>query len=764
MLPQSVTNTVARAEQLFRAGRLDEMEGLCRSLLEESPQGADAALGEVHRFLALSAYTRGQFAEAVAQVQKALVLLPHEAAAHDNLSLFLAALGKPVDAEAAARQAVALMPGLANGWHNLGRALLMQKRFADAEPALREAIVLSPNNADVWNNLAAVLEQRRREPEAVVALQRALQLRPDFPLARQNLTRLQTVRPPSVRPASAPPRSSLLPASCAADENNLGAQLLAQGRFGVAEAAFRRALALEPDLVEPTFNLGKVLLLRQKFDEAEPLFHKVLQKRPNWAEAHYHLGLLYGGKKRLTDAEVSYRRALELEPKHMPALNNLGAGVLNNQGRIAEARAVYQQALALAPDNASCHSNMLLNEQYAPGITLASLAAVHAEWQRKFEEPLRSSWRPIAPRTDVNGVLRLGFVSGDFILHPVGLFLAPVLQRLDPAKFFTVCYASQEQNDEQTRRLSKSAGLWRWVWEMCDEALAEQIRSDDIDLLIDLAGHTGRNRLQTFARRPAPVQLTWMGYVGTTGLHAIDYLIADRFEVPAAAEHHFTEKVLRLPDDYVCYEPPAYAPAVGPLPALAAGHITFGSFNNTAKVNPELVAVWAEVLRRVPGSRLLLKYHWLSDAGLCKRLTEQFAGEGIPADRLELQGSSKHTHQLDQYNRVDIGLDTFPYGGGLTTLEASWMGVPVITSPGDTFASRHSLSHLSNAGLTETITQTQSEYVELAVQLANDLPRLAELRATRRPRMAASPVCDLDRFAANFADLLTRIPRTASAG
>jgi predicted O-linked N-acetylglucosamine transferase (SPINDLY family) len=197
------------------------------------------------------------------------------------------------------------------------------------------------------------------------------------------------------------------------------------------------------------------------------------------------------------------------------------------------------------------------------------------------------------------------------------------------------------------------------------------------------------------------------------------------------------------------------------VPALAAGHITFGSFNNTAKINPEVVALWGEVLRRVPGSRLLLKYHWLNDAGLCRRLTDQFAAEGISADRLELQGSTQHAHQLVQYNRVDIGLDPFPYAGGLTTLEASWMGVPVLTCPGETFASRHSLSHLSNAGLTETITASRSAYVELAVQLANDLPRLSELRATRRPRMAASPVCDLDRFAASFADLLRQIPCTA---
>jgi predicted O-linked N-acetylglucosamine transferase (SPINDLY family) len=254
-----------------------------------------------------------------------------------------------------------------------------------------------------------------------------------------------------------------------------------------------------------------------------------------------------------------------------------------------------------------------------------------------------------------------------------------------------------------------------------------------------------------------------MGYVGSTGLTALDYLLADRFHVPVGAEKHYVEKVLRLPDGYLCYEAPPYAPPVGPLPALAAGQVTCAAFHNPAKITPLVVATWAEVLRQVPTARLVLKSHWLDDAGLRQRLPEAFAGHGIAAGRLGLLGNSGHRQQLEQYQRVDLALDTFPYSGGLTTCEACWMGVPVVTCPGETFASRHSLSHLSNAGLAETITRDRADYVATAVRLAGDLPRLAQLRSGLRQRLARSPLCDADRFAGQLAAALGQAWRDSCA-
>jgi predicted O-linked N-acetylglucosamine transferase (SPINDLY family) len=352
--------------------------------------------------------------------------------------------------------------------------------------------------------------------------------------------------------------------------------------------------------------------------------------------------------------------------------------------------------------------------------------------------------------------LRLGLVSADLGRHPVGYFLLRAVEHLDPHQAAVVCYSNRVHHDDLTARFRATASAWHEVAGWSDERLAEQIRADHIDLLFDLAGHTFRNRLLVFARKPAPVQLSWLGYVGTTGLAATDYLLADRYHVPPAAEPHYRERVLRLPNGYACYEPPAYAPPVGPLPAQQPGAVTFGCFNNPAKLNAEVIAVWARLLARLPRARLVLKYKGLDDPAMARRLTERFASHRVGPGRVECRGQSPHTELLAAYHGIDVALDPFPYSGGLTTCEALWMGVPVLTCPGETFAGRHSLSHLSNVGLTETVVRDHDEYVELGVALAHDLPRLADLRARLRGQMAASPLCDGPRFAAHLMQVLRK--------
>jgi predicted O-linked N-acetylglucosamine transferase (SPINDLY family) len=382
-------------------------------------------------------------------------------------------------------------------------------------------------------------------------------------------------------------------------------------------------------------------------------------------------------------------------------------------------------------------------------VTLAGLAEAHAQWELRHAAPLRATWRRFANMPDSERPLRLGFVSADFARHPVGTFLVRVLESIDPSACTTFCYSDRVQADAMTRRIAAACGTWRESWTLDDRALAEQIRADGIDILFDLAGHTGQ-RLLVFARKPAPIQATWIGYVGTTGLAAIDYLFADRFHVPPGSEAYYRERVLRLPDGYVCFDPPADAPAVGPLPAVANGYLTFGCFNNTAKVSPQVVALWAEVLTRIPGSRLMLKYHWLRDDRTRNRYIALFAQSGIDPARLDFTGGVAPAEVFGAYNQVDVALDPFPYSGGLTTCEALWMGVPVLTWPGETFASRHSLSHLANVGLEELVAPSREDYVARAVEWAVNLDWLAELRAGLRARVAASPLCDGPRFAANL--------------
>ena len=342
---------------------------------------------------------------------------------------------------------------------------------------------------------------------------------------------------------------------------------------------------------------------------------------------------------------------------------------------------------------------------------------------------------------------------------PRGLFPGPRSSRTSARDQETICYSDRIVQDDLTHRFQAAAARWHDVAGLSDDRLAQQIRADRIDILFDLAGHTARNRLLVLARKPAPLQITWIGYEGTTGLSAMDYLLADRYMVPAGSEHHYREQVLRLSEGYVCYDPPPAAPPVGPLPGGRPGAITFASFNNLAKITPTVVRVWAEILRRLPHARLMLKYRGLGEEAVQRRYRDLLAGYGIEPGRLLLEPPSSYSQYLAAYRQVHVALDPFPFSGSVTTCEALWMGVPVVTCPGETFASRHSLSHLSNVGLTETIARDLDEYVEIAVGLANDLPRLAAIRARLRQQMAAAPLCDGPRFAANFTAMLRDVWR-----
>lgn len=527
-----------------------------------------------------------------------------------------------------------------------------------------------------------------------------------------------------------------------------------RAEYDRAAEAIHRAVELRPDDAAFHNNLGKIREDQGALEAAVVCYRRALELQPDYALAHTHLGNVLKKQGQMEAAVACHRRALALEPGQAMAHNNLG-NALKAQGKLDEAVACYRRALELKPDYAKAHSNLLLALQYRAGVTLAQLAADHTAYDRLHAGPLRPAQRGHANTPDPHRRLRVGFVSPDFGRHPVGYFLVRCLENLDRDQLLTVCYSEQVVKDELTQRLQAAATAWHEVPGLSDDELTEQIRADRIDILFDLAGHSARNRLRVFARKAAPLQVTWAGYVGTTGLRAMDYILADRFEIPADAEPHYCERVLRMPDAYVCYDPPSDAPPVSALPARQQGYVTFGSFNNPAKINQQVIALWARLLRRLPHSRLVLKYRGMSDPPFAQGIMREFASHGIEPHRIECLGWSAHGALLAEYQRIDVALDPFPYNGGLTTCEALWMGVPVVTCPGETFAGRHSLTHLSNVGLTETIAGTLDVYVELAASLATDWPRLAAVRAGLRAQMAASPLCDGPRFAGN----LTRVLR-----
>ncbi|HKN08312.1 MAG TPA: tetratricopeptide repeat protein, partial [Pseudomonadota bacterium] len=449
----------------------------------------------------------------------------------------------------------------------------------------------------------------------------------------------------------------------------------------------------------------------------------------------------------LADAVECYERALALKPDHAEAHCNLGTA-LKEQVKLEEAVAAYRRAISIKPDYAEAFSNVLFCLNYDDKSTPDALYAAHREWDERYGRPAA---RPMeySNAREVGRRLRVGYVSGDFCRHSVAYFLEPLLRNHDHEAVEVFCYAEVAQPDAMTQSLRGFADHWLATVGMTDEALAQRITEDGVDILFDLAGHTGKNRLRVFARKPAPIQVTWLGYPNTTGLTSIDYRLVDAITDPEGICDAFaSETLIRLDGGFLCYDPVADPPTPSPPPSLAAGVVTFGSFNNPAKISAVTLDVWAAVLVREPRARLLLKGLPFADAGTRASFLARLGGRGVAAERVELVARLPDmADHLALYNRVDIALDPFPYNGTTTTCEALWMGAPVVVQKGDRHAGRVGASLLSQIGLTDLIAYSAEEYVEIALRLANDPARLSKLRHSLRPRMAASSLGDGPAFA-----------------
>jgi protein O-GlcNAc transferase len=524
---------------------------------------------------------------------------------------------------------------------------------------------------------------------------------------------------------------------------NRAVALMSLGRTQEAEQAFRRSLELNPRQAEAWFSLGNLKTGQNEHYAAFEAFLQVLQIEPHHARAWTNMAIALQRVGKLDDALAAYERARTLLPDEALIHYNLAIALLA-LGRTQEAFAASCRAVELEPDYVTAHSNVLLCMTYQGEGSAADSLAAHKAWDQLHSEPLKPASVLHANGRDPERRLKIGYVSCDFQAHPVGWLLANVLPAHDKANVEVFCYANDVIEDEITDRLKAGADHWRDITGETDEAVAARVRQDEIDILLDLTGHTGRNRLLTFARKPAPVQVSWLGYPGTTGMSAMDYLIMDAVTVPAGAEDGCSEALVRLPHGRFCYAPPSFAPAVSDRPQGSV--VVFGSFNHLAKLGPEVVRLWAGVLSAVPQSRLVLKWAALSEHSARERLKMAFAAEGIGADRLELRGSSPHADMLGEYGDIDIALDPFPYSGGMTSAEALWMGVPVVTWPGDRIASRQTVAFLTELGLTDLAASSADDYVRIAAELAGDPARRAELRRTLRPRMAGSPLTDGTQF------------------
>jgi predicted O-linked N-acetylglucosamine transferase (SPINDLY family) len=660
--------------------------------------------------LARSLELAGEFEQARQLYRRVLAEQPSSAELWAQLGRSCHSLGHAEEAAASFEQAVRLRPDFAEAWLDLGKTLRELGRQDAAATCCRQAARLRPHDPDPLNELGTLHLQRCELAQAAACFEQSLQLRPDSVEA----------------------------------SNNLGLVLLGQGRLEAAMESFQRAVALRPDLAGVHNNLGLVLLSQCRLREASRHFEEAIRLQPHLADAHNNLGLALDALGMPDEALDAFEQALSVAPDHLGALTNLGNSA-KNQGLADQAVACYRRALAVRPEDAAVHSNLILAMQYQPGSGALGIASEAQHFARRHEDSLAiDAARPIQKLPGAR--LRIGYVSADFREHAVCHFLEPILSTHDRGKFEIFCFADVSQPDATTERLRGLVEHWRWLTGMSEAEAASMIRQEGVDFLVDLHGHTAGNRLLAFARRPAPIQVSYLGFLGTTGLRSIDYYVTDEHADPAGlADAHYRERLVRLPICAFCYWP-GPAPDAGPdLAAHRSGCLTFGCLNSPAKLNEEVLHLWTRVLAAVPGSKLMLAAG--GSRGTEERFLSTFARLGVSPDRLRFAGrAATRAAYLRVYRDIDIALDPSPYNGVTTTCDALWMGVPVISLAGAASPSRQGVRFLRSVGLDELIAGSPDDYVRIACALAEDLPRLEALHSGLRERMRRSPLMDSKRL------------------
>jgi protein O-GlcNAc transferase len=680
-------------------------------------------------------------------------------------------------AEGLYRRILTEQPDQVNALHLLGVVALQQGRLDEAGTLLQRVLTLAPDAADAWGHLVSLHQLRGDAASEAAGLDRLLALRPHQAQLWGRRGVLAFMAEELELACTHFARAAELDPTSADAWTNLGAAQLRLGRLAEAETSQRRAVAADPSSLAALNNLGNALVARSRWAEAAPLLERVVQHAPTDANGWVNLGHALRGMRRYPDALVAYERALELRPDDPIALDGIGF-TLFEQGDDRRAISYHERALALLPDNADinehlgvallsagrlgeaaarlrrcleidpersgAHSNLI----FVLDLTQGGEAATQEErrrWNAQFGRGAAEGRPPHRNSPDPTRRLRVGYVSGDFRHHSAANAILPILRNHDHGEVEIVCYSTVITPDQVTAEIRALADRWHDVATVSDDDLDALIRADQIDILIDLSGHSGGNRLMVFARQPAPIQVTAWGYIASTGLEAMQYLLGDPVVTPPEDRASYIEEIVDLPS-VICYEPPPAAPAIAPLPARERGYVTFGAFNRLPKISAGSVEAWARVLAAVPSSRLIIKFSGADLPQNREHLLGSLAAHGVQPERVTLLGGTPQPEHLAAHAEIDLMLDTFPQSGGVTTLDALLMGVPVVSLLGKRVTGRISASFLTSLGLADLVARTPDEYVEIAARLAGDLDRLAHERATLRDRMLASPVANAAQY------------------
>jgi len=591
---------------------------------------------------------------------------------------------------------------------DLGGILVLQEHLSEAAICFRHALVLEPANGQAFYNLGCTLQAQDNNAHAETCYRHALQILPDA--------------------------AHIL--------SNLGSSLQKQKKIKEAIACYRRVLNAHPNDISTLNNLGLSLYSEGMHEDAKPCYTRIIVLQPDFSSAYINLGMTYYEQMDYERALRLYEHALAIDDAYTEAYFSIGVA-LQALCRPHEALEYYEKALQTDADYVKSHSNMLMTLNFIPGLSQQQIFEAHARFGQQVEKNLKPSWPIHANPKDKDRRLRIGYVSADFRTHAVSYFIEPVFAHHDKTQFELYCYSNGKPRDAFTDRLMTYADHWLNCTDMSDDQLAQHIREEGIDILIDLSGHTAQNRLLTFARKPAPIQITYLGYPGSSGLSAMDYRITDG-RIEPGSDAYYTETLLRMPESMWCYKPSPDMPEINALPALSNGYLTFGSFNNVNKVSDICIELWAALLHAIPTARLLMVT--VQEGQLRTRLLQQFQALGIDAARIQFQGKlAPHEFQL-ALQQVDITLDPFPVNGATTTCESLWIGVPVLSLIGERFSSRAGYSVLHAARLPDFALETPESLIATAQLLANNLPLLANIRMGLRDHLRVTPLLDAGSF------------------
>jgi protein O-GlcNAc transferase len=645
---------------------------------------------------------QGRLSESIETLRRAVGLVPDDHEAHIGLANVLRYLGKLSEAEASYREAIRLKPDAVEAYGNLGVTLQGLGRLDEAEQSYRELIRLKPDCAEAHNNLGTVLRKLGYVRGAEASYREAIRLKPDYSHAH----------------------------------NNLANTLRDFGRFIEAELSCREAINLKPDFSEAHNNLGAVLYELGHLSEAEVSFRKAIQLTPNISEIHNNLGNVLKDLCRFGEAEASYRESLSLKPDNAEAHSNLGL-TLRYLGRLADAELSIRKAIEISPTNATYYSGLLMTLLYMEKSSEEVWNASQG-FGRAFDLHPRINWPRKKNSTNPSRRIRVGYVSGDFRNHSVAYFIKNIFALHDRNKFAIYAYSTCAQEDSITASFKKMSDHWRKCSHITDEFFVNQILRDRIDLLVDLSGHTAHNRLTVFTYKPAPIQITWVGYPGTTGLKAMDYRITyESIDPKGTSDEYNSEKLIRLPDHTISFEPLGSTPNVNELPALSNSFFTFGCCNIHSKITISTIDLWVKILRIIPHSRFILAN--ANDASEPQKyFIKEISKFGLNIDRLILKPRLSLDDYWSLHHEIDLQLDTFPYNGGTTSLQSLWMGVPVLTLAGTMAQSRVGMAVLKRVGLNSFIAKTSEEYILIAKFWSKNLNKLNRIRKSLRGILSSS--------------------------